>query len=181
MFVCSNVHQCVFDNSYNRHDNQEPTEVFAYQHSTPGNPLFREVEEIMSWQMKFPDGTIANCATNYFTHESRHYRVMSETGWMDLENAYAYNGQQLKTSRAQSELKLQETVVIKEKNQFATEMDHFSDCIINDKIPFTPGEEGLQDHRLMEAIYQSAKEGRPVKLTDNPDPKSLHGPEPELD
>jgi predicted dehydrogenase len=159
---------------------QEPTEVFAYQYSTPGNPLFKEVEEIMSWQMRFPDGIIANCATNYFTHESRRLRVMCEKGWIDLENAYAYNGQQLKTSRADGELKLQETVVIKERNQFATEMDHFSDCVINNKVPFTPGEEGLQDHLLMEAIYQSAKEGRPVKLTNNPDPNTLHGPEPEL-
>ena len=160
--------------------NEEPTEVFAYQYSTPGNPLFREVEEIMSWQMRFPSGIIATCSTNYFTHESRRYRVMSEKGWMDLENAYAYHGQQLKTSKAQAALKLQETVVIAEKNQFATEIDHFSDCVINNKKPYTPGEEGLQDHLLMEAIYQSSSEGKPVKLEANPDTKSLHGPEPEL-
>ena len=159
---------------------EEPTEVFAYQYSTPGNPLFREVEEIMSWQMRFPSGIIASCSTNYFTHESRRYRVMSEKGWMDLENAYAYHGQQLKSSKAQASLKLQETVVIAEKNQFATEMDHFSDCVINNKTPFTPGEEGLQDHVLMEAIYESARDGKPVKLQSQPNPKTLHGPEPEL-
>ena len=159
---------------------EEPTEVFAYMQSDPANPLFREVEEVMSWQMKFPSGVIANCSTHYFVHESRHYRVMSERGWMDLENAYAYTGQQLKTSKAVDMMKIQETIVIGEKDQFATEMDHFSDCIINNKRPYTPGEEGLQDHVLMEAIYQSAREGRPVKLTANPDHKSLHGPEPDL-
>jgi predicted dehydrogenase len=159
----------------------EPEEVFAYQYSTPGNPLFREVEEVMSWQMKFPNGIIANCSTNYFVHESRRYRVMSERGWIDLENAYAYKGQQLKTSKADEQLKIQESVVIPEKNQFATEMDHFSDCIINDKEPYTPGEEGLQDHMLMEAIYQSARDGKPVTIQNNPDNKALHGPEPKLD
>jgi len=112
----------------------------------------------MTWQMRFPSGIIANCATNYFTHESRRYRVSSEKGWMDLDNAFAYHGQQLKTSKAAGKLKLQETVVITEKNQFATEMDHFADCIINNKDPYTPGEEGLQDHVIMEAIYQSARE-----------------------
>ena len=28
----------------------------------------------------------------------------------------------------------------------------------------TPGEEGLQDQRIMEAIYQSARTSRPVQL-----------------
>lgn len=159
--------------------NEEPTEVFAYQYSTPGNPLFTEVEELMSWQMKFPSGVIANCSTDYFVHESRRYRVMSERGWMDMENAYAYNGQQLKTSKADGKLKRQETIVIPEKDQFAAEMDHFSDCIINNKEPHAKGEEGLQDHVIMEAIYQSAREGKPIKLNNNPDPKTLRGPEPE--
>jgi len=51
-----------------------------------------------------------------------------------------------------------------QKNHFMAEMDHFSDCVQNNKTPFTPGEEGLQDQKIMEAIYQSAREGRPVKL-----------------
>jgi predicted dehydrogenase len=161
--------------------NEEPTEVFAYQYSTPGDPLFTEVEELISWQMKFPSGVIANCISDYDVHESRRYRVMSERGWMDLENGYAYSGQQLKTSKADGKLKRQETIVISEKDQFATEMDYFSDCIINNKPVYSTGEEGLQDHVIMEAIYQSAREGKPVKLTNNPDPKTLRGPEPELD
>jgi len=43
-------------------------------------------------------------------------------------------------------------------------MDHFSDCVLEDKRPWTPGEEGLQDQKIMEAIYESAKTGKPVKL-----------------
>lgn len=160
---------------------EEPTEVFAYQYSTPGNPLFKEVEELISWQMKFPSGVVANCSSDYNVHDSRRYRVMCERGWYDLDNAYAYEGQELQTSRADGKLKRKETIVMTAKDQFATEMDHFSDCVINNKRPYSTGEDGLQDHRIMEAIYQSAKEGRPVKLNNNPDPKSLQGPEPELD
>ncbi|MET0244815.1 MAG: Gfo/Idh/MocA family oxidoreductase [Flavitalea sp.] len=159
---------------------EEPTEVFAYQYSTPGNPLFTEVEEIMSWQMKFPSGIIANCSTNYFVHDSRRYRVMSERGWHDIDNAYAYKGQQLKTSRAEGQLKIQENIVIPENNQFGAEMDYFSDCIITNKRPFSTGEEGLQDHLIMEAIYRSAKDGKPIKLESNPSYESLHGPEVQI-
>jgi predicted dehydrogenase len=143
---------------------QEPTEVFAYQYSTPGNPLFKEVEELVTWQMRFSNGIIANCSTDYDVHESRHLRIMNERGWYDLENAYAYKGQQLKTSKAEGPLKMQNSINIPEKNQFATEMDYFSECVMNNKEPKSPGEEGLRDHVIMEAIYQSAREGRPVKV-----------------
>ncbi|RYY59829.1 MAG: Gfo/Idh/MocA family oxidoreductase [Chitinophagaceae bacterium] len=158
----------------------EPTEVFAWQFSTAGNPLFKEVEELVAWQMKFPGGIMASCSTDYAVHESRRYRVMAERGWLDIENAYAYHGQQLKSSTVKDGIKMQASINIPETNQFAAEMDHFSDCVMNNKQPFTTGYEGLQDHIIMDAIYQSAREGRPVKIDPVKDPSKLHGPEPEL-
>lgn len=160
---------------------EEPTEVFAYQYSTPGNPLFKEVEEMVSWQMRFPSGVVANCATHYNVHESRRYRVLCEKGWLNMDKAYAYKGQSLSSAKAEGKMEIQQTIGLMEKDQFALEMDHFSDCVIKNIKPFTPGEEGLQDHILMEAIYRSAKEGKPVKITANPILTNLHGPEPELD
>jgi predicted dehydrogenase len=157
---------------------EEPTEVFAYQYSTPGNPLFIEVEELVSWQMRFPSGVIASCSTDYNVHESRRYRVMCEKGWLNMDKAYAYKGQKFTTARADGKLERQEELSLAEVNQFAAEMDHFSDCILNNKKPFTPGEEGLQDHLLMEAIYQSAREGKPVKITRKVSDQ-YRGPEPK--
>ncbi|RTQ48615.1 gfo/Idh/MocA family oxidoreductase [Hymenobacter gummosus] len=157
----------------------EPTEVFGYMHSTPGNPLFKEVEEMMSWQMRFPGGVVVNCVTHYNTHDSRFYRVNAERGWIHVDNAYAYHGQKLQTSHAEGPAKMQNQIVIPEKNQFAAEMDHFSECILESKDPHTPGEEGLQDQRIMEAIYQSAREGRPVKLPAVQGTDVFRGPEPK--
>jgi predicted dehydrogenase len=144
--------------------NEEPTEVFAYQYSTPGNPLFREVEELVSWQMRFPSGVTASCVTDYNVHEKRTYTVLCDKGWLSMDKAYAYKGQKLKSARAEGRLERQEEIGMEEVNQFAEEMDHFSNCIINNKKPNTPGEEGLRDHIIMEAIYLSAKQGKPVKL-----------------
>ncbi|GAB3640981.1 Gfo/Idh/MocA family protein [Spirosoma arcticum] len=159
---------------------EEPTEVFGYQYSTPGNALFREVEEVMSWQMRFPSGVIANCATHYNVHESRRYRVLAERGWMGLDPGFSYRGIQMETARADGMIERKETPILSEKNQFATEMDHFSDCILSNKQPFTPGEEGLQDQKIMEAIYQSARDGRPVKLAAVSKKDAFRGPEPDL-
>jgi hypothetical protein len=51
-----------------------------------------------------------------------------------------------------------------EQNQFGAEIDHMAECILTGRAPRTPGAEGLQDHRIMEAIYRSAAENRPVSL-----------------
>ena len=57
-----------------------------------------------------------------------------------------------------------EQVKVKDQNQFAAEMDHFAESVRQNREPRTPGEEGLRDVRLMEAIYRSAREGRPVSV-----------------
>lgn len=101
----------------------------------------------------------------HHVHESRQYWVLAERGWMCLDPGFSYRGIQIETARADGMIERKETPILNEKNQFTTEMDHFSDYILANKQPFTPGEEGLQDQKIMAAIYQSARDGRPVKLT----------------
>jgi glucose-fructose oxidoreductase len=50
------------------------------------------------------------------------------------------------------------------RDQFAPELLYFSDCILNDREPEPSGEEGLQDVRIVEALYQSAKTGYPITI-----------------
>jgi predicted dehydrogenase len=65
---------------------------------------------------------------------------------------------------------------VEEKDQFALEMDHMSECVQKGKDVHTPGEEGLQDQRIVEAIYEAAKTGKAVKLSAPS--TSTRGPEP---
>jgi predicted dehydrogenase len=102
---------------------------------------------------------------HYNVHEIKTVRVHAERGWMFMDKAFAYAGQQLTTARAEGDLTIQENIGIPELKQFAEEMDHFSQCILNNKQPGTPGEEGLRDHIIMEAIYKSAQTGRPVRIS----------------
>jgi predicted dehydrogenase len=43
-------------------------------------------------------------------------------------------------------------------------MDHMADCVLNDALPKTPGEEGVRDIKLMEAIYRAAETRGVIKL-----------------
>jgi len=47
---------------------------------------------------------------------------------------------------------------------FAAEMDDFSRCILENRESKVSGEEGLRDVKIMMAIYEAARSGRPVKL-----------------
>ena len=50
------------------------------------------------------------------------------------------------------------------RDQFAPEILYFSDCILKNREPEPSGEEGLMDVRIIEALYESARTGKPVRL-----------------
>ena len=45
-------------------------------------------------------------------------------------------------------------------NQQALQMDDFAQCIMQNKITRVPGEEGLKDIKVIEAIYRSIASGK---------------------
>ncbi len=143
---------------------EEPYEVFGTTYSTPGDPRFREVEETVLWQMRFPSGVLFNGTTGYGFHESRRYRVLAERAWFGLDPAFSYNNLRMELSQAQGLAEYRQSPSLDPKNQFALEMDHMAECVRQNKTPYTPGEEGLQDHRIMAAIYESAHSGKAVRL-----------------
>jgi predicted dehydrogenase len=139
---------------------KEPVEVSATAHQPADIPRFREVPATVAFTLRFPDGVLAHCDCSFDAAESRRFRVTGTTGWIDMENAFGYSGQQLTVSRDGRESRVRLSPV----DHFAAEMDHFAACVQQDKPPRTPGEEGLADMRVIEAIERSAKEGRAVKL-----------------
>jgi predicted dehydrogenase len=144
---------------------EEPSEVQAQIYTTPGDPRFKEVEEYVSFVLQFPGGWVAQCSCSYGAHRSSRYRFNFDAGWFDSDPSYFYEGQQFRVSRKVSETAEDASNRrLQHKNQFAAEIDHMAECILTDRRPRTPGEEGLQDHIIMEAIYKSAQTRQPVAL-----------------
>ncbi len=144
---------------------EEPTEVSAQIYSTPGDDRFKEIEENVSFTLRFPSGVIAQCLTGYGSFNNKSYAVHGETGTIKMDPAFPYKGLKQELVHAPDGKQMIEQPSNPGKQQFALEMDHMAECVRQNKTPYTPGEEGLQDQRIMEAIYQSAKENKPVKLT----------------
>ncbi len=83
-----------------------------------------------------------------------------------MDPAFSYRGLRLRVKQGeskQSDAQLAEWQ-IKEVNQFAAEMDHFSQCVLENKEPRTPGADGLADMRIIAAIEEAARSERAVKI-----------------
>ena len=55
-------------------------------------------------------------------------------------------------------------------NQFVGQLDHLSECVLSGKEPIVPGEEGVRDMVLIDAIYRSVREGRAIRMDARNEP-----------
>ena len=159
--------------------NEEPYEVLASVLQPKDDPRFTEVEASCQVIAKFPSGFSAVFNSAYNAHKSQFLRLEGEQCWAELSPAFAYHGIKLRYARYEAPHELAIEPELEEKNQFAAEMDHFSLCVQQNLRPHTPGEEGLQDQRITDAIYESARTGRVVKI--QPPSGPTRGPEPADD
>jgi predicted dehydrogenase len=155
---------------------EEPIEVMATQYSPPDDPRYAEVEETVSFMLRFPSNFIANCFTSYGARDDKHQRLNFETASIDMPNAYLYQGQEMTITQRQDDATSKNQLVLPHNNQFAAEIDHMADCVRENRMPRTPGEEGVQDHLLMEAIYESARSNAPVRLSAPEGLDAFRGP-----
>ncbi len=157
---------------------EEPNEVLATIYQPKDDPRFAEVEASCQVIAKFPSGLTAVFNSAYEAHKSQYLRVEGTDAWAELNPAFAYHGIKMRYSFYNQDLKqeIAHEPQLEEKDQFAAEMDHFALCIQKNRRPHTPGEEGLQDQRITDAIYESARTGKAVRIAPLAGP--TRGPEP---
>jgi predicted dehydrogenase len=140
---------------------EEPQEAFAWTASR-GDLRFREVEEMTSALLRFPNDRLAGFTVSFGASDAGTYRVVGTKGDLRLDSAYEYAEKMTMTVTIGSKKKTTKT--FPKTDQFAPELLHFSDCILTGKEPRPSGREGLADVRVIEALYRSAKKGSPVSL-----------------
>ncbi len=142
---------------------EEPIAVTARESTDRRDPRFREVEDMIEWTLEFPSGAIAGCQSMYSANQN-HVLLMGDKGRIELEPATRYDGNRMWTGRDGRETAITSPPPGPGKTQFAGQLDHLAECILDGREPIVSGEEGLRDMRIVEAIYRSVREGRTVKL-----------------
>ncbi len=135
---------------------EEPIWISALETKT--DPVkFKEVDEAVLFQLKFPSGIVSNTATTYASNGFQGFRVSTTRGWYNLDPAYYYGGIRGRRSDNQD-------IALPSGDQFALELEEFADAVIHQRPTKVPGEMGLQDVKILTAIYESIRKGRPISL-----------------
>jgi predicted dehydrogenase len=143
---------------------EEPVEITARTTQPTDDPRFREVEDICTFTLRFPSGVLATCGSGYSYHENRFLRLLATEATVGLDPAFSYDNLAMQILRRDGMSTALEQRRWSPRNQFALEMDAFAEAIRTNQVPLTPGEEGLQDMKVMAAIYQAAAGGGVVKM-----------------
>ena len=159
---------------------EEPIEITARTTQPANDPRFREIEDLCTFTLRFPSGVLATCGSGYSYHENRFLRLMAAEASIGMDPAYSYDNLTMQILRRDGMSSALEQRRWAPRNQFALEMDAYAEAIRTNAIPLTPGEEGLQDMRLIAAIYEAASSGSVVKLPAVERLDATRGPAPAV-
>jgi predicted dehydrogenase len=149
----------------------EPKEVMAISVNSGASAL-AEIDESTAAILRFDGERVASFVTSFNAHDVAEYRIVGTKGQLHVDPAYEYAEGLAYTLEVNGKTQRKR---IGKRDQFAPELLHFSDCILNDRTPEPSGEEGLQDVRIVQALYESAETGKPVQLPPFRDAKRPTG------
>ncbi len=133
---------------------QEPVAVKATQEKTRPD-FFREVDETVFWELEFPGGFRTTGKSSY-NHDWSYLKVEEEHGKFELGPAFGYNA--IDGSVNGKQMPYPQII------QQAAQMDDFALCVTQNKPSRVPGEEGLKDMKVVDAIYRSLNSGKWEKI-----------------
>jgi predicted dehydrogenase len=138
----------------------EPTEVMAISVNASGAKL-KEIDESTGALLRFAGDRVAAFVTSFNAADVGSYRIVGTKGQIHVDPAYEYAeglGYELTVNGKATRKR------IGKRDQFAPELLYFSDCILENRQPEPSGEEGLQDVRIVQALYASAKQGKAIRI-----------------
>jgi predicted dehydrogenase len=138
----------------------EPTHVSATSINS-GLATLAEIDETTAATLRFGDDQVATFVTSFNGSDVAAYRIVGTRGHLHADPAYEYAEGLAYTATIDGRTTKKS---FGKHDQFAPELLYFSDCVLNDTTPEPSGEEGLQDVRIVQALYQSARTGRPVAI-----------------
>ena len=139
----------------------EPLEVSALAESSRGDERFQRVEEMVSAVLRFPGQRLAMFTCSFGAADVSRYTLLGTKGTLRADPAYEYaEGIRLEVKIGEKKT----TRTFPKRDQFAAEINYFSNCILRNKEPEPSGFEGLADVRIVEAIYHSVRTRRTVAI-----------------
>lgn len=153
----------------------EPIEVTAIsEHGRDAR--FQHSDEMTSAVLRFGEGRVAMFTSSFGATATSNYRVVGAEGELIMDPAYGYDVELSCTVIVGGRVQTQRTYP--RRDQFALQLQYFSDCVLRDVDPEPDGNEGWADVRIIRAIYESAERGttvpvQPVHQRERPSPATI--------
>ncbi len=138
----------------------EPTQVSAISVNS-GTRRLAGIDETTGAVLRFDGDRVATFVTSFNSADIGTYTIVGANGHITVDPAYEYAEGLAYTLTIDGKATRKR---IGKRDQFGAQLLYFSDCILRDRMPEPSGEEGLQDVRIVEALYRSARSGRAVKI-----------------
>ncbi|PWC30822.1 Gfo/Idh/MocA family protein [Teichococcus aestuarii] len=138
---------------------EEPVEIAAIGTRDPA--LEMNFDDTVSVSMRFPGGGLAQFSVSYAGRPVDQYRILGSAGDLAVEPGFTFG------TGLRHRLSLPGGVQeegFAATDQFAGELEYFSDCVLRGLDPEPDGEEGWCDMRILDAIERALAQGGRVAL-----------------
>jgi predicted dehydrogenase len=122
---------------------------------------FRQVEEGISFRLRFPSGLVLQGASSYSAAPSSFMYVQGSKGWAWLSPAFPFDEERhLRAKIGQRQIRRSFRV----SDEFAPEIDALARSIQTGAPLASDGRQGHRDMIIIDAIYRAARSTRPVVI-----------------
>jgi predicted dehydrogenase len=148
-----------------------PNRVYSVSRREVLKQMGVDTPDLYASTLEFPSGAVATIENVWLLPESAPHIVDSKCEIVGTKAAIYIDTTSNRTLVIDDESKVRYVdvlggpVVHGKQLGFAIEsIRHFADCVIEDREPIAPGEDGLEVTRAAKAIEESAASGRPVEI-----------------
>ena len=114
--------------------------------------------------MQFEGGAIANITGSMEELFLCHISINGSNGRIEIPNMFDDSGPIIITTVDRQDCKTEQTITVPAPDRFMAQLDEFSHCILTEKHPEFPADDGLKNTAILEALYESARLGRAVDV-----------------
>ncbi len=135
-----------------------------YSSVSAGKDDICDVEDLAAAMIRFDNGAVLNVETSFSLNiekDEGEIRLFGTKGGVKLDPEFKMFTE---TNGYLSDIKLAMPTALDFNGLFENEIAHFVDCVLNDKPFRSPAEDGVEMMKILDAVYESAKLGKEIKL-----------------
>lgn len=135
----------------------DPVTAQAVTHSP--DPAFEEVDQHVSFEVRFDDDTLFAGTASQDAYEEGHLHITGTEGEIVFESAFM-GPVVVRVDSDHGEAR----IAFDDVNEVYEEVEYFATCLLADRDPRPDADHGLVDMQAIDAVYRSAETGERVQI-----------------